>query len=83
MSDSMMKTIWNRREVQGMRAMWPMSIMGLMTALRVLPEDLYHSVMETNDEIPKGAIFEEIVRRFGNPEAYQSGEMEMMPGMKM
>jgi len=65
MSDSMMKAIWNRRELQGMRARWSMSIIGLMTALRVSPEDLYHSVMETNDEISKGAIFEEIVRRFG------------------
>ena len=83
MSDSMMKAVWNRREVQGMRAMWPMSIMGLMTALRVLPEDLYHKVMETNDEVPKGSVFEEIVRRFGNPDAYEPGKMQMMPGMKM
>ncbi len=83
MSDAMMKVIWNRREVQGMRAMWPMSIMGLMTALRVLPEDLYHRVMETDDDIPKGEVFHEIVRRFGNPATYEPGEMKMMHGMKM
>jgi len=39
--------------------------------------------METNDEIPKGAIFEEIVRRFGDPATYEPGGMKMMPGMKM
>lgn len=83
MSDQMMKKIWERREVQGMRAMWPMSIMGLMTALRVLPEDLYHKVMETDEPIEKGSVFEEIVRRFGNPDAYEPGHMKMMPGMKM
>lgn len=83
MSDSMMETIWNRREVQGMRAMWPMSIMGLMTALRVLPEDLYQKVMETDEPVDKGSVFEEIVRRFGNPDDYETGKMKMMPGMKM
>lgn len=83
MSDAMMDTVWSRREVQGMRAMWPMSIMGLMTALRVLPEDLYHKVMETDENIPKGSIFEEIVRRFGDPSTYQSGPKKGMHGMEM
>lgn len=83
MSDSMMEAVWNRREVQGMRATWPMSIMGLMTALRVLPEDLYHKVMETDEHIEKGSIFHEIVRRFGDPQTYEPAKMNMMPGMKM
>lgn len=75
MSSEFMKAIWSRREFQGMRATVAMSLMGLMTALRVLPEDLYHRVMETDEEIPKGAIFEEIVERFGNPAAYQKAPM--------
>ncbi|MCA9194177.1 MAG: multicopper oxidase domain-containing protein [Planctomycetales bacterium] len=83
MSDSMMQLIWNRREVQGMRAMWPMSIMGLMTALRVLPDDLYHKVMETDEPVEKGSVFAEIVRRFGDPEKYEPGMMKKMPGMEM
>ena len=56
--------------------MWPMSIMGLMTALRVLPEDLYHKVMETDEPVEKGSVFEEIVRRFGNPRHVRAGENE-------
>lgn len=83
MSDEMMKTIWSRREVQGMRAMWPMAIMGLMTAPRVLPEDLYRKVMETNEPVERGSVFAEIVRRFGNPDTYEPAKMNRMPGMKM
>ncbi len=83
MSDGMMKKVWDRREVQGMRATWPMSIMGLMTALRVLPEDLYHKVMETDEPVEKGSVFDEIVRRFGNPDAYEPAKMHTMPDMKM
>lgn len=83
MPESMMEAVWDRREVKGMRAMWPMSVMGLMTTLRVLPEDLYHQVMETDEPVEKGSVFQEIVRRFGNPGAYEAGDMKMMPGMKM
>jgi len=67
MSKEFMKTILSRREVQGMRPMWPKSMHGLMTTLRVLPEDLYQRVMQSDEEIAQGAIFEEIVKRFGNP----------------
>ena len=74
MSDEFMKAIWSRREVQGMRATWPKSVHGLMTTLRVLPDDLYQQVMET-DDVPKGAIFEEIVQRFGNPATYEKAPM--------
>lgn len=77
MSDKFMKAIWSRREVQGMRATWPMSVHGLMTLLRVLPDDLYQQVMET-DDVPKGSIFAEIVQRFGTPETYQKAPMMKM-----
>ncbi len=76
LSPELMKAVLSRREVQGMRQMWPMSVMGLMTVFRVLPDDLYDMVMESNDEIEQGAVFEEIVRRFGDPNNYH-------PGMKM
>lgn len=77
MSADFMKAIWARREVQGMRATWPQSVHGLMTTLRVLPDDLYQQVMET-DDVPKGSIFEEIVRRFGTPSTYQKAPMMHM-----
>lgn len=72
MGEEFMKIIWGRREVLGMRATYPMSMMGLMTAMRVLPEDLYHLVMETDEPVEKGAVFAEIVRRFGNPADYEA-----------
>ena len=78
MSPEFMQMIWSRREFKGMRATVAMSLMGLMTALRVLPEDLYHRVMETDEDIPKGAIFEEIVRRHGNPATYEKAPMHMV-----
>jgi manganese oxidase len=80
MSEEFMKKIWANRAMHGMRASVPMSLMGLMTAMRVLPEDLYHKLMETDQEIPKGEIFAEIVRRFGDPEKYEKAPM-MMHGM--
>jgi FtsP/CotA-like multicopper oxidase with cupredoxin domain len=77
MKPAFLEAIWNRREVQGMRAMWPMSVMGLMTTLRVLPDDLYRIVMESDEPVERGAIFTEIVQRFGTPSAYQAGPMMM------
>ncbi|QGJ68697.1 Multicopper oxidase with three cupredoxin domains [Planctomycetales bacterium 10988] len=71
MSKDFMMKIWSRREVQGMREMWPMAVKGLMTVLRVLPEDLYNEVMHSEKEIPKGSVFQEIVKRFGNGEDYK------------
>lgn len=73
-----MKRLWARREVKGMRAQVMMAMMGLMTAVRVLPEDLYHRVMETHEDVPKDAIFEEIVNRFGNLAAYQPSPKDHM-----
>jgi FtsP/CotA-like multicopper oxidase with cupredoxin domain len=63
MTEAETKKILGRREVQGMRHHFHMSLMGLMTAIRVLPEDLYRRVMETDEAIPHGAIFDEIVKR--------------------
>jgi hypothetical protein len=71
MSPDFMEKVWSPREMKGMRADVAMSMHGLMTAMRVLPEDLYHRVMETDEEIPKGEIFAEIVRRFGDPWRYE------------
>jgi FtsP/CotA-like multicopper oxidase with cupredoxin domain len=78
MSPEFMEKIWSIREMKGMRATAPMSRKGLMSALRVLPEDLYHRVMETDEDIPKGDIFAEIVRRFGDPERYEKAPEMMM-----
>lgn len=84
MSDQMMKAIWSRKEFRGMRASAPMSLMGLMTAIRVLPDDLYNLVMNSDTDVEKGAVFAEIVRRFGNPAAYEPAPiMHGMRGMKM
>jgi FtsP/CotA-like multicopper oxidase with cupredoxin domain len=80
MSEEFMKAIWSRREVQGMRAMWPMSVMGLMTTLRVLPDDLYEKVMNSDQSLPKGSVFEEIISRFGEPDRYEKVPMEKMHG---
>ncbi|MEQ8849727.1 copper oxidase [Botrimarina sp.] len=66
-----MKEIWDRREVRGMRANYPMAVKGLMTVLRVLPDDLYRLVMESDEPVEKGAVFAEIVRRFGDPGRYE------------
>ncbi len=72
MNKSTMKTLWNRREVQGMRANYLMAVKGLMTVMRVLPDDLYRIVMESDEPVEKGAVFAEIVRRFGTPGDYQA-----------
>ena len=83
MSDDYMKALWKRREVQGMRSTVMKSVKGLMTSLRVLPEDLYHQVMETDNKIAKGAIFEEIVKGFGDQSTYEKApmmKMDPMPG---
>ena len=72
MSEAALEPVLSRREVQGMRQGWPMAVMGLMTVVRVLPDDLYDRVMLSDEPIPPGAVFEEIVRRFGDPAKYQA-----------
>ena len=81
MTDAAMKAIGGRREVKGMRADWMKSVHGLMTTLRVLPADLYAKVMESDEPVGKGAVFEEIVRRFGDPAKYDPAPK--MNGMTM
>lgn len=78
MSPEFMDQVWAPREMQGMRATVAMSMHGLMTCMRVLPADLFQKVMETDEEIEKGSIFQEIVNRFGNPADYQSAPKMMM-----
>ena len=46
-----------------------------MTVIRVLPDDLYNLVMDESKEVAKGAVFEEIVRRFGDPDRYEKAQM--------
>lgn len=75
MSKEFMKAIWSRREVQGMRATAMSSIKGLMTSLRVLPDDLYERVMNTDEDIPKGEIYTEVVKRFGDRSTYEPAPM--------
>lgn len=82
MSKQDMMTYWNRREVQGMRANYLMAVKGLMTVMRVLPDDLYRLVMESDEKIEKGAVFSEIVRRFGNPDDYEPAPKHGMMSMK-
>jgi hypothetical protein len=46
-----------------MRKDWWKGVHGLMTVLRVLPEDLYERVMESNADIAPGEIFETVAKR--------------------
>ena len=73
MSKDAMMRIHNRREVRGMRAEWASGVKGLMTVVRVLPEDLFTKVMHTNEPVPVGASVPGSV----NPPS------EMMMDMKM
>lgn len=61
-----MKKIQGRREVQGMRPNWHKGVHGLMTVVRVLPDDLYDKVMNSDQSIKPAVTFNEIVRRTGN-----------------
>ena len=82
MSKEFMQAIWSRKEVRGMRASYAMSVKGLVTVLRVLPDDLYELVMNSDQKVAKGAVFAEIVRRFGDPEKYEKAPMgQMQMGM--
>lgn len=49
-----MRKILGRREVRGMRQGWNMGVMGLMTTLRVLPEDVYELVMHSDAPVDAG-----------------------------
>ncbi len=54
MSEKAMMRSHNRRDVKGMRKEWSTGVKGLMT-VRVLPEDLFTKVMQTDDPVPPGA----------------------------
>ena len=63
MSDDALKKINGRRETRGMRHHWHKGVKGLMTVVRVLPDDLYDLVMNRDEEVEPGQVFEEIMRR--------------------
>lgn len=60
MSPESIKAYKAPREAQGMRPDWWKGVHGLMTVLRVLPEDLYDLVMNSNGHIADGEIFNAI-----------------------
>lgn len=62
-TDAQMRAVADRREARGMREGWQKGLAGLMTVVRVLPDDLFDRVMASDEEIPPGAIFDEVVRR--------------------
>jgi FtsP/CotA-like multicopper oxidase with cupredoxin domain len=77
-----MQRVWSPREMQGMRATAAMSMKGLMTSMRVLPDDLFDRVINSEEKIEKGEIFAEVVRRFGSPDDYERAPtMGMDDGM--
>ncbi len=57
-----LERITGRREARGMRAGWHSGVKGLMTVLRVLPEDLYNRVMHSDEAVQPGEIFEAIAK---------------------
>jgi hypothetical protein len=50
-----LRKLTSKRETRGMRRDWYTGLQGLMTAVRVLPPDLYDRVMAGNAEVPPGA----------------------------
>lgn len=80
MSEAEMRPVMSRREVMGMRRGWPTAVMGLMTVVRVLPDDLYDRVMNSDEPIAGGEVFEEIVRRYGKPAMYEPAKGMMHDG---
>ncbi|SFQ14588.1 Multicopper oxidase [Nitrosomonas cryotolerans] len=62
MSQAALRKINGKRETRGMRKEWHMGVKGLMTVLRVLPDELFHRVMHSDENIVPGEIFEAIVK---------------------
>jgi manganese oxidase len=73
-TDSEMKKIDSRRETRGMREKWHMGVKALMTVVRVLPEDLYDLVMNSDEPVEPGQVFKEIARRQGDERGEKSGD---------
>jgi hypothetical protein len=46
-----------------MRKKWHMGVHGMMTVVRVLPDDLYDLVMNSDEKIEPGYVFDEIKKR--------------------
>lgn len=55
MNHGEMQKVLNRREVQGLRNGWPMAVEGMMTLVRVLPDELYEKVMNTAQKVAPGS----------------------------
>jgi FtsP/CotA-like multicopper oxidase with cupredoxin domain len=55
MSPAEMAKVMKNPLTRGMRPMWPMAVMGLMTVVRVLPPDLYDKVISGKGEVAPGA----------------------------
>lgn len=51
-------------ETRGMRKDWWKGVHGLMTVLRVLPDDLYDKVMNSQQQLLPGEIFDAVVQRY-------------------
>jgi manganese oxidase len=62
MSQDALSKINGKREARGMRDKWHMGVKGLMTVIRVLPEELYHRVMHSDEKIAPDEIFEAIAK---------------------
>lgn len=62
MSMEAMMKVMMKKECRGMRKHWSSGVKGLMTVLRVLPDDLYDRVMNSNEHIAPGEIFDAIVQ---------------------
>jgi hypothetical protein len=54
MSKEAMMRIHGRQEVRGMQTNWHEAVKGLMTVMRVLPEDVYNQVMLSSGPIQPG-----------------------------
>lgn len=65
MSSESVEKYNSKPETRGMRKDWWKGVHGLMTVLRVLPEDLYERVMSSNEPMQSGEVFDTIVRRYG------------------
>lgn len=66
-----MRKINSRKEVRGMRDKWHMGVKGLMTVVRVLPENLYDLVMHSDEPLKPGQVFQEITERTGKREGQE------------
>jgi len=51
----MMMKIMGARETHGMADQWFKGSKGMFTIIRVLPDDLYTKITQTDDPIPVGA----------------------------